>query len=92
MRELTVSEISGIGGGVKLGRFLLDAALGAITGAISGAMAGPGGMLAGALTGVVVSMASNAAHTQYDAMETNAADRQRQLEQHEREINMLYHV
>lgn len=90
MRELTLDEINQTSGGRKLGRFLIDAALGAITGAISGILAGPGAMLTGACIGAIGAMTADIASDQYDAYDSaRMTDQARQVELQRNNDDML---
>jgi len=78
MIELTSDHIYNVHGGVKLGRFLLDAVIGGITGAISGALAGPGGIATGFCIGAIGAMTADIANGHYDAHEQRMSEQQRQ--------------
>lgn len=90
MRALTNNEVLQASGGVKLGRFILDACIGALTGAIGGALAGPGGMITGACVGAISAMTADIANGQYDAAQAaNMSEQQRQIDLRNQNDDML---
>jgi uncharacterized membrane protein YeaQ/YmgE (transglycosylase-associated protein family) len=96
MRELTNGEIMDISGGVKLGRFLVDALVGGLVGALSGALAGPGGALTGFCVGAVGAMTADLTNGAYDAHEAASAARiteqQRQVELQQQNSDLIRFV